>query len=279
MTGLPGTDRQRVRENEMAEPLLFLPGLLCDRRLYAAQILALGQGRDIEVADLTHDDGIAAMARRVLAGAPQRFALCGLSMGGYVALEIMRQAPGRVTRLALLDTQARADTPEITARRRGLIELSQKGEFKGVTPRLLPLLLHPDRLKDDGLVATVMAMAEAIGQKAFLRQQQAIMTRSRQSPRSSGDRLPHARPLRPRGRADTAAAERGDGGGHPGRDPRRPAALRAPLDPRAARRRHGPAQDLAVGIAPFLFCRFFLCRYSGRTPSSSRWVISIAGSS
>ncbi len=162
----------------MAEPLLFLPGLLCDRRLYASQILALGQGRDIEVADLTHDDGIAGMARRVLAGAPPRFALCGLSMGGYVALEIMRQAPERVTRLALLDTQARADTPEITARRRGLIELSQKGEFKGVTPRLLPLLLHPDRLKDDGLVATVMAMAEAIGQKAFLRQQQALMTRS-----------------------------------------------------------------------------------------------------
>jgi pimeloyl-ACP methyl ester carboxylesterase len=99
-------------------------------------------------------------------------------MGGYVALEIVRQAPERVARLALLDTQARADTAEITARRRGLIELAHKGEFKGVTPRLLPALLHPDRLQDDGLTATVTAMAEAVGQQAFLRQQQALMTRA-----------------------------------------------------------------------------------------------------
>jgi pimeloyl-ACP methyl ester carboxylesterase len=162
----------------MAEPLLLLPGLLCDRRLYAAQILALGCGRDVRVGDLGHDDSTPAMARRVLADAPPGFALCGLSMGGYVALEIVRQAPERVARLALLDTQARADTAEITARRRGLIELAHKGEFKGVTPRLLPALLHPDRLQDDGLTATVTAMAEAVGQQAFLRQQQALMTRA-----------------------------------------------------------------------------------------------------
>ncbi len=162
----------------MGEPLLFLPGLLCDRRLFAPQIAALGGGRELHVADLTQGDTTAGMAARVLAGAPPRFALCGLSMGGYVALEIMRQGGERVTRLALLDTQARADTPEITARRRGLIELARKGEFKGVTPRLLPLLLHPDRLEDDGLVAIVLSMADAIGKVSFLSQQQALMTRS-----------------------------------------------------------------------------------------------------
>ena len=89
----------------------------------------------------------------------------------------MRQAPERVTRLALLDTSARADTPEQTARRRGLIELSEKGEFKGVTPRLLPLLIHPARHEDKPLTDLVMGMAERVGKDAFLRQQKAIMGR------------------------------------------------------------------------------------------------------
>lgn len=89
----------------------------------------------------------------------------------------MRRAPERVTRLALLDTSARPDTDEQRARRRGLIELAEKGEFKGVTPRLLPLLIHPDRLGDEALKATVMGMAERVGKEAFLRQQKAIMGR------------------------------------------------------------------------------------------------------
>jgi pimeloyl-ACP methyl ester carboxylesterase len=79
--------------------------------------------------------------------------------------------------LALLDTGARADSPEQTARRRGLIELAEKGDFKGVTPRLLPLFLHPDRLKDAELTGRVTAMAHRVGKDAFLRQQKAIMGR------------------------------------------------------------------------------------------------------
>jgi pimeloyl-ACP methyl ester carboxylesterase len=98
-------------------------------------------------------------------------------MGGYAALEIMRQAPERVLRLALLDTSARADTPEQRSRRRGLIELAHKGQFKGVTPRLLPMLIHPDRLQDRALTEVVMAMAERVGRDAFLRQQKAILGR------------------------------------------------------------------------------------------------------
>lgn len=117
------------------------------------------------------------MARRVLAAAAPSFALAGLSMGGYCALDIMRRASERVTRLALLDTGARADSPEQLSRRRGLIELAEKGAFKGVTPRLLPLFLHPDRLKDRDLVERMTAMAHRIGKDSFLRQQQAIMAR------------------------------------------------------------------------------------------------------
>jgi len=157
--------------------LVLLPGLLCDRELWHRQIESLGDVASPWVADLTLDDSMAAMARRVLAAAPPDFALAGLSMGGYCALEIMRQAPARVTRLALLDTGARADSPEQTARRRGLIELAEKGDFKGVTPRLLPLFLHPDHLKDADLAGRVTAMAHRVGKDAFLRQQKAIMGR------------------------------------------------------------------------------------------------------
>jgi pimeloyl-ACP methyl ester carboxylesterase len=163
----------------MAEkiPLVLLPGLLCDAALWAPQVPALSDVAAPWVADLSRDDSLAAMARRVLSAAPARFALAGLSMGGYLAQEIMRQSPQRVTRLALLDTSARADTPERAAQRRGFIELAQKGQFKGITPRMLPIYLHPDHLKDAAITGTVLAMAERVGKEGYLRQQQAIMNR------------------------------------------------------------------------------------------------------
>ncbi len=155
--------------------LLLLPGLLCDARLWRDQIEALGTG--VTIADLTRDDSIAAMAGRALDAAPGRFALAGLSMGGYVALEIMRRAPGRVSRLILFDTSARKDTEEQSRRRRGLMALTRSGQFRGVTPRLLPLLVHPDRVAEQPLAGEVMAMAERVGKEAFLRQQTAILGR------------------------------------------------------------------------------------------------------
>jgi pimeloyl-ACP methyl ester carboxylesterase len=160
------------------EALVLLPGLLCDPALFLPQIGSLGDvAGPIMVADLTRHDSMAAMAEATLDEAPDHFALAALSMGGYCALEIMRQAPHRVSRLALLDTSARPDADATRARRRGLIELAQKGEFKGVTPRLLPVLLHRSRLADEALVATVMGMAERVGKEAFLRQQTAILGR------------------------------------------------------------------------------------------------------
>lgn len=163
----------------MAEniPLVLLPGLLCDEKLWAPQIQALSDMADCRVADLTRHESVAEMAASVLADAPERFALAGLSMGGYVAQEIMRQAPERVLKLALLDTSPRADSDEQMVRRRGLIELAQKGRFKGVTPRLLPLLIHPDRQQDEKLTGVIFAMAEHVGMEGFIRQQKAIMGR------------------------------------------------------------------------------------------------------
>src|SRR5487761_2801284 len=145
-------------------PLVLLPGLLCDKTLWRSQIEALGDVAEPQVADLTQDDSIAAMVRRLLAAAPPRFALAGLSMGGYCAFDVMRQAPECVERLALLDTGARADTPEQTSRRRGLIELAENGE--------------------------VTAMAERVGKDAFLRQQKAIMGRVDSRPSLGSIRCP-----------------------------------------------------------------------------------------
>jgi pimeloyl-ACP methyl ester carboxylesterase len=160
-------------------PLVLVPGLLCDPLLWAPQVAGLGEVADCWIADVTRADTMRDMAASVLAAAPfERFALAGLSMGGYVALEIIRQAPDRVTHLALLDTTARADTPEQKTRREALIELSARGRFMGVTEQLLPLLIHRDRLTDRGLVATVKSMARNVGQPAFVRQQRAIMGRA-----------------------------------------------------------------------------------------------------
>ena len=157
--------------------LLLLPGLLCDAALWRHQVETLADVAEVTVGDLTRDDAIPAMAERILAEAPSSFALAGLSMGGYVAQEIMRQAPERVERLALFDTNARADTEAQVATRKDLIRISQTGKFKGVTPRLLPNLVHPDHLKVPAIAGVVMEMAERVGQEAFTRQQTAILNR------------------------------------------------------------------------------------------------------
>lgn len=158
-------------------PTVLVPGLLCDAALWKPQVKWLADVARISIGDTMQDDNLGDMARRILAAAPERFALAGLSMGGYVCMEIMRQAPERVIRLALLDTGARADSEEQTKRRRGLLELAELGKFKGVTPRLLPLLIHPGRKNDAALNTTVMEMSARVGQEAFFRQQQAIMHR------------------------------------------------------------------------------------------------------
>ena len=162
----------------MTKPtLVLLPGLICDAALWSHQIATLGGDAEIIVPDLSSRDVIADLARDVLATMPKRFSLAGFSMGGYVALEIMRQAPERVERLALVATSARADTERQARRRRGLIELSGRGEFKGVTPRLLPRLVHPSRLEDRSLIETVEGMAARIGRDGFINQQRAVLGR------------------------------------------------------------------------------------------------------
>lgn len=163
-------------------PCILVPGLNCSARLYGEQIPRLWQFGPVTVADHRHDDSIAAMAARLLAGAPPRFALVGLSMGGYIAFEVLRQAPGRVAKLALLDTGPGAEVPERTAQRIPLIELARQGRFAEVTEDQYPWLVHRKRHGDAALKAAVRAMNEETGPEAYIRQQQAIMARSDSRP-------------------------------------------------------------------------------------------------
>ncbi len=180
----PGGDAA-IQGTEQVDPLtmsdrpslVLLPGLLCDEALWRHQTAALAGLADITVADLTRDDDIDAMAARILDEAPEVFALAGLSMGGYAAQAVIRRAPQRVERLALIDTSHLADSPEQIQRRTDFINLAGRGKFKGITPKLLPMLIHPDRLADEELCDTVIGMAEHIGKDAFIRQQRAIMSR------------------------------------------------------------------------------------------------------
>lgn len=152
-------------------PILLVPGLLCSPRLYAAQIPALWRFGPVTIADHTRDDSVAGIARRVLATAPPRFALIGLSMGGYIAFEILRQAPERVARLALLDTSARPDTAEQTAGRRAQIALATSGRLAEVVSTAFPNSVHPARRSDARLRQVVLDMAAEVGVDAFVRQQ------------------------------------------------------------------------------------------------------------
>jgi len=170
--------------------LLLIPGLLCDPDLWSHQVGHLGDIANVAVADITGGDTMTLLAQQVLESAPDRFALAGLSMGGYVAHEIMRQAPERVERLALLDTSGRPDTDDQKERRGQLIEMSRIGKFRGVTDRLLPILIHEDRLTDDELTDRVKLMAERVGPEAFHRQQKAIMSRPDSRPQLAGYDVP-----------------------------------------------------------------------------------------
>jgi len=173
-----------------ATPVVLVPGLACTTRLYAEQMPALWTFGPVTVADHRRGDSMEAIARQILGEAPPRFALCGLSMGGYIAFAIQRLAPERVTKLALLDTGSRSDTPEASERRRATIAKVQAGEFDAVMDTLWPILVHKNRRDDVALKRIVLDMAMTAGPDAFIRQQQAIMTRPDSRPGLAAIRCP-----------------------------------------------------------------------------------------
>lgn len=160
-----------------AKNLVLIPALLATKALYAAQIEALGQRADIMAADHTRFDSVSELARAILAEAPPRFALAGLSMGGYIAFEIMRQAGDRVERLALLDTSPRPDLPEQTTNRHRLVALAEKKGVEAAAREMFPNLVAPAHRDRPQLQSLFLEMAAEIGTDGFARQQKAIAGR------------------------------------------------------------------------------------------------------
>jgi pimeloyl-ACP methyl ester carboxylesterase len=176
----------------MADPLpiILVPGLLCSARLYARQVPALWAFGAATIADHRRDDSVESVASRILDAAPPRFALAGLSYGGYIALAVVRAAPERVAKLALLDTQARPDSEEAKAGRRKLMAMAEDGKLNDVVDMLTPKFLSAAHAKDERLKQIVGDMARETGVEAFLKQQRAVMARPDSRPLLGSIRCP-----------------------------------------------------------------------------------------
>lgn len=158
-------------------PLLLLPGMMCDARLFSPQIDALSATRPLMVSPIGQHRTMRDLARAVLDDAPPRFALAGLSMGGIVAMEIVHQAPERVAGLALLDTNPLAERDEVKARRAGQLDAVKKGELA----RVMRDDMKPNYLADSdrrgAILELCMEMALALGEDVFVNQSLALRDR------------------------------------------------------------------------------------------------------
>ncbi|WP_316214406.1 alpha/beta fold hydrolase [Bradyrhizobium sp. SZCCHNR2035] len=171
-------------------PIVLVPGLICSPRIYAPLVPALWRHGPVMIANHIRDDSMGAIARRILSEAPPRFALAGHSMGGYIAFEIMRQAPERVAKLALINTQARPDAPEAGARRRTMITRAREGEYHAIVDGLAVNFVHPSRREDARLRRLVRDMADDVGVDGFVKQQTAMIARPDSRPTLTAIRCP-----------------------------------------------------------------------------------------
>ena len=160
---------------------IFIPGLILTRDIFAPQIDRLANPAAAKTADTLGRDSITAMAEAALALVDGPLVPVGISMGGYIAMEMARLAPQRLAGIALLNTQHRADPPERRKQREATIDMAQSDQFRGVTRHLLKSFLSPAAMEDETLVARVIAMAEEVGRENFVLQQRAILGRRDQS--------------------------------------------------------------------------------------------------
>jgi pimeloyl-ACP methyl ester carboxylesterase len=158
-------------------PTVFVPGLLCTAEVFAPQAAALWSFGPVTIASTLEGGTIAEMTAAILAAAPSQFALVGISMGGYICLEIMRQAPERVVKLALLDTSARPDTPEQIIQRRALVAHARTGDFTALLAQALTAILHPAHQNDLALREINVRMGLTVGVEGFSRQTEAVIAR------------------------------------------------------------------------------------------------------
>ncbi|MDP5086295.1 MAG: alpha/beta hydrolase [Yoonia sp.] len=161
----------------MNDPLVLLPGMMCDGRLYGPQITAFSYQRAVMTAPLNDHETVMGLATDVLAVAPAKFALAGLSMGGIVAMEVIRQAPERVTRLALLDTNPKAEAPAVALNREPQIAKVRAGQLRAVMRDEMKPNYLTDGPRMGQILDLCMEMAETLGPEVFLRQSRALQTR------------------------------------------------------------------------------------------------------
>ena len=171
-------------------PIVLVPGLICTAEAFAPQILALWPFGPVTIASTLEGDSMAAIAANILATAPPRFALGGISMGGYLCFEILRQAPERVMKLALMDTTARPDAPEQTANRRARVARARNGDYEAMLDELFPALVHPSRQADTALADLHRRGGLVVGVEGFARQQEAIIARPDSRPTLGAIRQP-----------------------------------------------------------------------------------------
>ena len=161
----------------MPTPLVLLPGMMCDARLFAAQTAALQDDRQIIVPPMDGADTMSGLASSILANLPARFALGGVSMGGILAMEILRQDAGRISHLALIDTNPYAERDEIRHRRDQQIEAVRLGRLEAVMRDEMKPNYFTHRPDSAALRDLCMAMALDVGAAAFLRQSVALRGR------------------------------------------------------------------------------------------------------
>ncbi|MDP5362044.1 MAG: alpha/beta hydrolase [Paracoccaceae bacterium] len=161
----------------MNDPLVLLPGMMCDGRLYGPQITAFSHQRAVMTAPLNDHETVMSLATDVLAVAPAKFALAGLSMGGIVAMEVIRQAPERITRLALLDTNPKAEAPAVALNREPQIAKVRAGQLRAVMRDEMKPNYLTDGPRMGQILDLCMEMAETLGPEVFLRQSRALQTR------------------------------------------------------------------------------------------------------
>ena len=156
---------------------VLVPGLLCSSEIFAPQIPALWPLGPVMIASTLEGSTIGEVAASILREAPPRFALAGISMGGYICFEILRQAPERVLKLALIDTSARPDTADQTMARRSSLENARTAGFLPTALEALTSLLHPSRRDDLRLREINRRMALAVGIEGFARQLEIAISR------------------------------------------------------------------------------------------------------
>lgn len=161
----------------MHSPLVLLPGMMCDARLFAPQIAAFSAHMPVMVMPLSGARTVQDLARDILDHAPATFALAGLSMGGIVAMEVIRQAPERITRLALLDTNPKAERAEVSANRERQKQLVRAGQLRAVMRDEMKPNYLTDGPRKQAILDLCADMAEGIGPQGFLSQSEALAAR------------------------------------------------------------------------------------------------------